>query len=81
MENTLTTFAPQLAMGFTFQSAGKVVLKINADGTIATGDGFTPTEAGTLAIEAMRNALADIIKMAVDAEVDRRMSEEVRDKN
>ena len=91
MENTIT-FAQPLAADFTIQNAGKIVLKISADGTITAGDGFTPTEAGTLAIEAMRNALADIIKRAVDAETDRccalvvkfatdRMIEAIRSKN
>ncbi len=55
------TIDPEAMMGaslISFQSGGKVALAINSDGTITTGEGYTPTEAGTEAINAMRAQLA-----------------------
>jgi hypothetical protein len=49
------------AQNFVFLSDGKRCLIISNDGTITTGEGFTPTEAGIAAIEAMRHHLQFII--------------------
>ena len=43
------------------QSNGQQCLVIRPDGTIEIGAGFTPTEAGKAAIEAMRHQLAFIL--------------------
>lgn len=48
----------------TFYARGEPVLMIRSDGSIEVGTGYTPTSAGTLAIDAMRTQLKLIIDQA-----------------
>jgi len=67
---------PLSPISITFSPGGRSCLSIKADGTIEIGEGFTPTEAGKAAIEAMRWQLKFILdaetnacaKIASDAE-------------
>lgn len=53
--------------GFSFSNgANEVILKINSDGTIEPGPGYTPTDAGEAVIDGMRWQLQYLINRAVE---------------
>jgi len=58
-----------VATKFQFWRQNKLLLTFNLnDGTIETGTGFSPDEAGRKAIESMQQAYADWFKSAIEAE-------------